>query len=207
MKKLILVPTELEARPLREMGLEVEVIGMGPIEAAVNSYKLLTREDPDLVLLVGVGGAYPESGLGLGDLAVASGEFFGDFGICYRLIEGDFVQTLDVQKEQKFNHPLLEKALSILEEGGFEVAFGPFVTVCCATRDPLRAQTLATRYRGALVENMEGFAVARVALEVGVVFFELRSISNLVDDPERPWEIEKALLNLGEALKWLISRL
>ncbi len=203
---LVLVPTELEARPLREKGLEVSIIGMGPVEAALRSVLLLQEHRRGPVVLTGIGGAYPRSGLEVGDLAVASCEFFGDLGVCYQFIETDFSEALPIDKECPLHHPLVEKALSILEEEDFEVNYGPFVTVCCATRDPVRAEFLATRYRGALVENMEGFAVARAAQEFGLPLFEIRAVSNLLTQPERPWQIEEALERVTEALLCLVKK-
>ena len=197
---LILVPTELEARPLRERGLSVEITGMGPVEATLRATLLLSRHQQGPVVLAGIGGAYPGSGLEIGDLAVASCEFFGDLGLCYQLIETDFSEALEVEKECPLHHPLVEKALALLEEEDITLTYGPFVTVCCATRDPVRAKFLATRHRGALVENMEGFAVARVTREFGLPLLELRAVSNLLTDPEAPWQIDLALNKVAEAL-------
>ncbi|NPB09542.1 MAG: futalosine hydrolase [Thermodesulfobacteria bacterium] len=203
---LILVPTALEARILQEMGLDVELVGMGPVEAAVRAFSILKECRYGPVVLTGIGGAYPDSGLEIGSLAVANVEFFGDLGVCYQLVEGDFTEGLDVEKSCSLRHPVLEKVLCLLEEEGFEVAFGPFVTVCCATRDPVRARFLATRHQGALVENMEGFAVARVAREMGVPLVEIRAVSNLLAEPERPWQIERALEEVGKVLRCLVER-
>ena len=198
----LLVPTEIEARILRELGLFPRVIGMGPVEAALTAYKAL-EEASGPVVLAGIGGAYPGSGLEVGDLALATCEYFGDFGACYERFTKDFAGHLPARKECSLRGPLLEKAALLLEEGGFGPACGPFVTVCCATRDPERGRVFALRHQGALIENMEGFAVARAAESLGLPLLELRAVSNLIAEPERPWEIEKALWRLGKALLFL----
>ncbi len=203
---LLLVPTELEAELLRKAGLSPQVIGMGPVEAALGACSIFQQGVSEPVVLAGIGGAYPESGLQIGDLALATVEYFGDLGICHYLIQGDFAETLPALKECSLRHPLLEKAALFLEEK-FKIECGPFVTVCCATRDPKRGEILAFRHRGALIENMEGFSVALAARKCQITLLELRAVSNLIAEPDAPWQIEKALEILGEALKWLEKRL
>jgi len=202
---LILVPTELEAKPLRERGLQVALVGMGPVEAAVRASVLFQKYERGPVVLVGLGGAYPGSGLQIGELALANAEHFGDLGICSFYVSGG-LEDLPCEREYALHHPLLEKAAALLEEGGFPVALGSFVTVCCASRDPVRAKLLATRHGGALIENMEGFAVARVAREFSRPLIELRAVSNLLAEPERPWDFVRPLEHLAEALTWLVRK-
>jgi futalosine hydrolase len=55
-----------------------------------------------------------------------------------------------------------------------------------------RAKELEERYHG-LCENMEGAAVAQVAVLHGVPWLEVRSISNIVEDRDlKKWDIPKA---------------
>ncbi len=194
---LILVPTEIEAKPLKEAGIKVTIVGFGPVEAAINAYRILQGQKGP-VFLVGLGGAYPKSGLKPGDLALANKEVFGDFGICRQNFENVFL-NFPVHQVCHLNHPFVEKIAFLLEREGFTIETGTFVTVCCATRDPERGLRFALRY-SAIVENMEGFAVAMAAHFLGLPLIELRVISNLIHEPERPWEIEKALNQLKEAL-------
>jgi futalosine hydrolase len=202
---LLLVPTELEAKPLREAGLSVEVIGFGPVEAALGAARVLSGVE-GAVFLVGIGGAYPETGLRPGQLALATMEFFGDLAACYADLEGPLHLHLPVNRCCDLRDPLLEKVFVLLKERGFQVEAGPFVTVCCVSRDPERGRRLALRH-SAILENMEGFAVALAAKERGIPLIELRAVSNLIEDLESPWEIEKALNQLKEALLWLKERL
>ncbi|OAG27150.1 futalosine hydrolase [Thermodesulfatator autotrophicus] len=203
----ILVPTEIEASPLRKRGLNVQVIGMGPVEAALGSYSVLARQKEGPVILAGIGGAYPKSGLQIGDIALASVEFFGDLGICYAAGHQPFPEGLPAKKECSLRHPLMEKALAILEEKGFSPECGPFVTVCCATRDVSRSEVLALKHQNALIENMEGFSVALAAKIFSLPLLEIRAVSNLLAEPESPWAIEEALEKLGEALLCLKEKL
>ncbi|MDD2501969.1 MAG: futalosine hydrolase, partial [Geobacter sp.] len=55
--------------------------GIGKANAAAAATSLIERHRPELVVITGCGGAYPGSGLSVGDLAVASDEIFGDEGV------------------------------------------------------------------------------------------------------------------------------
>ncbi|RUM89685.1 MAG: futalosine hydrolase [Thermodesulfatator sp.] len=196
---LILVPTELEAAPLREVGLMVEIVGLGPVESALNAAEVLARKRPRLAILAGLAGAYPQRGLSPGELVLATEESFGDLARCFPEVLRPLPPHLPRREKVDLRGPWLEKVLALLERHEYPVEIGPLVTVCCATRDVSRARLLALRHR-ALAENMEGFGVGLAAERMGVPLVELRAISNLLEEPEEPWEAEKALKVLREAL-------
>jgi futalosine hydrolase len=55
--------------------------GMGKANAAHAATLLVTRYEPSLLLVFGVGGAYPSSGARVGDVALATEEIAGDEGV------------------------------------------------------------------------------------------------------------------------------
>ena len=57
------------------------------------------------------------------------------------------------------------------------------------------------------VENMEGAAFFYVALQLGVEFYELRTVSNLVSTDRSSWNMELATTNLAAELELLITKL
>src|SRR5208283_5128570 len=57
------------------------ICGVGKANAAHGTTLLLERFGPDHVYNIGVAGAYPGSGLRLGDVVIAENEFYGDEGI------------------------------------------------------------------------------------------------------------------------------
>ncbi len=203
---LILVPTDIEAKPLIEAGLRVDIVGVGPVEAAIGAMEALSKRPSSVAFLVGLAGAYPDTDLLCGQLVLATEEHFADLGVCYPLTEGPLCGPFPVPTFCDLKKPFLEKIIFLLQEAGFDPEVGPLVTVSCVTRDYQRARRFRLRY-DALAENMEGFAVARVAQKLGVTLIELRAISNLVAYPEAPWEVEKALNNVKEALLCLRQRL
>lgn len=168
--------------------------GVGKANAAAAATTLLLGGGAEAVLLLGCGGAYPESGLAVGDLVLATEEVYGDEG----------VQTADgfldmaslgfslVQhgRERYYNRfpldpLLLERARPLLEgfcaDSGNRFACGPCVTVSTCSGTAAAGEILARR-TGGLCENMEGAAVAQVCARFGVPLLELRGISNLVED-------------------------
>jgi len=174
--------------------------GAGKAGAAAAASHLLTRTTPDLVISFGCGGSYPESGLGLGDLAVATESLYGDEGVLSP--EGFLdMEDLGLPLAQTENGPIfnrfptdrsltqalrhdLEKAVA-----PHRVGFGPVVTVstCSGT---LAAGREIVRRTGGIAENMEGAAVAQICAIFRVPFLEFRGISNPVEDRDRfKWDL------------------
>ena len=83
---LVCVATELEGAVLRDRlsgagpGVEIVRMGVGPVNAAHAVTLYLARERPGAIVVCGVGGAYPGSGLRVGDVACAETECYGDLG-------------------------------------------------------------------------------------------------------------------------------
>jgi len=159
--------------------------GIGPVNAA---YAAATRQARAIVVC-GVGGAYPGSGLEVGDVACAESEYYADLGI-----EG----ACDMR---------------VL---GFEVAAGhynrlpldlfpaprrvPFVTSSTCTATDERALELAERTGGA-IESMEGAAVVHVALLRGLPVGEVRGVSNMAGKRNRAkWRLKEAARAAQETL-------
>lgn len=177
--------------------------GMGKANAAHASTLLITQFKPEALIIFGIGGAYPSSGAGIGELALASEEIAGDEGV---LTTGGFqgaefigiplVQTSRISYYNQFPAPstLLEnsrKALSSSPSAG-NVHTGKFVTLSTCTGTRERALELEARY-GALCENMEGAAAVQVAMLHGIPWLEVRSISNIVEDRDlKKWCISLA---------------
>lgn len=182
MERLVIVPTLVEARFLEEaFGLSfvggdyptallspstlVVVSGAGKVNAALCTCRMLERYGPVELWVVGVGGAYPGSGFGVGDVVFAEEEVYGD---------------------EKFE-PLRFGMKVPLED----VPTGVFITVSRMPEDVKEAERLALAYGGA-VENMEGAAVAHAASLFGVRPVEVRGISNIAGCREG-WSLEAAM--------------
>jgi futalosine hydrolase len=198
-RPLILVPSEFEAGALEGLNLEIKLCGIGVIEAALESYRLIKSLEPSLVILTGLAGAYPETELLPGDLVIASKEVWADSG--KRLKEGylPLGEDLAMVRELELDEELVFKVFRFPSD--LRVKTGTMCTVCACSYEPERALIFRQKYQ-ALAENMEGFAVALVAQKAGVPFAEIRVISNLLSDPQAPWEIEKAFNSLRRFWEW-----
>lgn len=187
---------ELDGRPVLLLAT-----GMGKTNAAHTLTALLEGHRVRGVIGFGIGGAYAGSGLGLGDLALASEAVYGDEGsetpAGWIDTEGIGIPLARVNGAVFFNRfPLdalrVEHARRALVTAGCRVRVGPFVTVSrCSGTDAL-GREMEQRF-GALCEGMEGAALAHVAVLYDVPFLELRAVSNRVEDrnPAR-WRIPEA---------------
>ncbi len=185
--------------------------GVGKTNAAHATTLLMERFRPGLVVNFGIGGAYPGSGAGVCDVALAEVEIYGDEGAETR---DGFVEMRDLglpllharpaagldngrRRRALFNRiPLqpvpVRKAYRLLKRLSMEPRKGPFVTVSAVSGTPARAVELQARY-GAVCESMEGASVAHVCVLHGVPFVEIRGISNMAGERDRRlWRLDEA---------------
>ncbi|MFN0179167.1 MAG: futalosine hydrolase [Gemmatimonadales bacterium] len=205
---LVCVATDLEGALLRRFAIgtggKVAVIrtGVGPVNAAHAVTLEITRARPGAIVVCGIAGAYPGSGLAVGQVASAASESYGDLGatsptgfldmaaLGFPLVAGP--------------PPIYNTFLMQLFPTTTRV---PFVTMSTCTGVAALAHAIESRTGGA-VENMEGAAVAHVGHLHGIPVGEVRGISNIVTDRDpRAWRIEEAATAAQEALiSWLEHR-
>ena len=177
-------------------------MGVGPVNAAHAVTLAVAREQPGAIVVCGVGGAYPGSGLGVGDVACAEMECYGDLGAASP------AGFLDMKV---LGFPIVESPVALYNDLPmqlFPVARRvKFVTMTTCTGTDTSARAIEARTGGA-VENMEGAAVAHVAHLHGVPVGEVRGISNLVTDRDTSrWRLKGAAVAAQEALlAWIAQR-
>lgn len=202
---LVLAATPAEAErlpPLR--GARVVVGGIGAVNAALSAQAAILERRPELVLSVGIGGAYPGSGLQPGDVVVGSEAVFAALGA------EDEAGFLDLERlgfplVERPGDPVFNRLPAALAGREFAwragAAFGPILTLETVTGSTQTAARLEARVPGALVEAMEGGGVALAAARSGLGFLEVRGVSNPVGPRDRSsWLIGLALERLGAAL-------
>lgn len=207
MALLICTATALEATALREGLLgspdtRIVVTGVGPVNAAHAVTLEIVRQKPESIVVCGVGGAYPGSGLAVGDVACADMECYGDLG------SASPTGFLDMKA---LGFPVVASPGPIYNDLPMQIwpveRRVKFVTVTTCTGTDAAARALAARTGGA-VENMEGAAVAHVACLHGIPVGEVRGISNMVTDRDTSrWRLREAALAAQEALlAWMPRR-
>ncbi|MDX1382812.1 MAG: futalosine hydrolase [Thermoanaerobaculia bacterium] len=194
----IVVATELEAAGLAASGtvggasfLRV-CTGVGPVNAAIALTRLLATEEVGCVVSLGVGGAYPGSGLEPGEAVAAESECYGDLGAASP--EG----FLDMEA---LGFPVVGGHYNTLPLDRFPCARrAPFVTRSTCTGSDAEARQIVARTGGA-VESMEGAAVVHTAIAHGLPVGEVRGISNRVGNRDRSaWRLEEAAAAARRAL-------
>ena len=194
-------------RPLYDGGIcgsrvYLAVTGIGKVNAAAAAMALIDRYVPSLIINTGCAGAYVGSGLAVGDIALATSEILGDEGVLttdgWETLEAIGIPSVKQGGTSYFNEfPLSRQAASRAAElaasRGIPLRSGRFVAVSTCSGTSVRGSELFRRF-GGLCENMEGAAVAQVALSCGIGCLEIRGISNMVEDRDLSrWDIPTAV--------------
>jgi futalosine hydrolase len=167
---LVVAATERELVSVQDA--EVFACGVGPIEAAAQTARLLAARTPDAVLHVGIAG-----GRGLEPLTIVLGSVS---------IYSDLAAAVPVVDRIEPDATLLERARRALPEARV-LPIGTSAAVDGATSRE--------------VEAMEGFGVLRACALAGVPAVELRVISNDPAEADRAkWRFEEAFAVLGDAV-------
>ncbi len=174
--------------------------GVGKVNAAVATTLAIEKWKPSFLLLIGVAGAMPSSGLKPLDIAVATEEIYGDEGCMTQegwLTPQDMDTPYLTTERGLFYH-----RFPLLAPQELDLPRGPFITLSAITGTASRARELEILFPGALCENMEGAAVAQVALHYGIPLMEIRAMSNTAGPRQRHlWKIQEACQTLGALLQ------
>ena len=207
MRNLIIVPTELERNGVLpadpDDAYEVVVCGAGLVSSAANVARLIAAHKPHGLLLLGICGAYSNSGLKPGDLVRVDASVLADFGAEDRsgeLIPASLIGLGPVRWEATDPHHFLEGEEGVLRDRlcAIKGVVSASVQAACGTTTTALHRVALT---GAAVEEMEGAAVLAVAAAMGVSCWHLRAVSNIAGDRDRDsWRIDLALETL---YRWL----
>lgn len=191
------------------------ISGIGKTNAAHAATILIEKFSPACIVNFGIGGAYPSSGLRVGDIAVAEKEVYADEGVLLKdglhSFEITGIPLLKVRGRKYFNEFPADKRLSKMAlKAANAIAHcksGVFLTVSACTGTRKRAGELAAKF-GPLCENMEGAAIAHICSLYGIPFAEMRGISNIVEDRDKgKWEIKPAAENCQKAVLQFLETL
>lgn len=199
---LVIVATELEAQKLPKLpGMRLRVSGIGAVNAALETQLGILEQRPDLVLSVGIGGAYPNGGAKIGDVVVASEMIYATLGA----MDGDTFLNLEELGFALVGN-IFNTIPAALQAGVFaeltNAKLGAILTLETVTGSDARALELEALFPNAIAEGMEGAGVAHAALKNGIPSCEVRGISNFVGTRDRSsWRIGMALEALHQSLE------
>ncbi len=176
--------------------------GVGKINAAAATAVMIERCKPRLVINTGSAGAYLGSGLAVGDLVVADEEVLADDGVIVRDGWRDlrYMNLHSVKQGGVSCYNILplsrsasDKAMHLAGLYGIFLIRGRSATVSTCSGTRRYADELMQRWH-ALIENMEGAAVAQVCLRSGIDCLEIRGISNMVEERDlKSWDMSRAV--------------
>lgn len=178
------------------------VTGIGKVNAAITGTLLLERFRPSLLINTGCGGAFSGSGLAVGNLAVATAETFADEGVLtpdgWKGLELIGIPICHGNDGPLYNRIPLDSGLAssasqLAASLGFKTGLGPFLTVSTCSGTTSQGDELLRRFPG-ICENMEGAALAQLAVMYRTPLLEIRGISNLVEDRDLSrWNLRLAV--------------
>lgn len=171
------------------------VSGVGPPASATATATALALGGPfDLAASVGVAGAFPDRGLEVSDVVVATEIVAGELGLRH---EGGYVEpaTLGWLPDRLATHEGFTEAA--VAQGARP---GPVVTVSTANGTKAEIEDITGRYPAALAQAMEGLGVALAAHRWATPFAELRSMSDITGDLLDTLDMTGSLARLSQVL-------
>lgn len=173
---LVVAATERELGAIA--GTETLACGIGPVEAAAATARVLAGKRPSALLHVGIAGARE---LPVGTAVLGTEAVYCDLGAAIPVVDRAAPD---------------EALLAALRAAFPDLPALPIGTSA-------RVGGTATGLR---VEAMEGFAVLRAAELAAVPAVEVRVVANEIDEPDRAnWRIDEALAALAKLLPRLVA--
>ena len=164
--------------------------GVGIPQALARTLMTAGQCPPARILNLGIAGAYPGSGLQIGDIVLGTSEVYGDVG--FELPAAPFFRHIGASEWGAFYRSL--PLAQFAEFPAAHVGVGCTVNTCTGTAEVGRRREALF---GASFETMEGAAVAQAGQSLGIPVCEIRAISNFASVREmRPENIRLALDNL-----------
>ncbi len=193
----------------------IRLLESGP--GMVNTIQAITaaveNSKPSMIIQTGCAGAFPESGLKLGDIGIAGEEVDIHLGIepasAYdAVVELPFpvaIQNgIELKNRYKCDQLLTDYAFQCLDRKfrnqEIRAKKGPFVTVSTITSTDQKAASLFHHY-SAIMETMEGSGAAHLCIHYDIPFLEIRAASNMVGERDRSgWDLPLACRRSNEAV-------
>jgi futalosine hydrolase len=192
----------------KEKMLEFLVTGVGSTATAARLSRILSTKKYDLVINIGIAGAYSKN-LTIGDVVFVENDIFGDMGA--ELADGSFADTTELglaesseiltctslpQENTLLYHKLCRSAISVQ---------GLTVNTVSGTLPTITARQ--SKYHPE-TESMEGAAFYYTCLLHKQLAVQVRAISNYVTPRNREeWNIPLAVRNINDWLSEFIQSL
>ncbi|MFT3903198.1 MAG: futalosine hydrolase [Niabella sp.] len=201
MKILLIAATIGEVLPLQRLlvsykNVDTLITGIGGVATAYALGKKLHEKKYDLLLQAGIAGSFsPE--LPLGSVVAVSKDCFGDLGVVEKKTR---LSVFDMNLMDRNEHPFKKGRLGNPHKELLSLARIKKVSAVSVNEVSTEAKDI--RYFSQVlkcdVESMEGAAFHYVALQEGIPFLQIRSISNYVGERNKQkWRMKAAIENLN----------
>lgn len=191
----VLFPTITESKFFTRNDVNIRFCGVGLTASAFGTYKAILDTKPDVIIMGGIAGVYKGIDLSIGESVVVEREHQSDLGLFYdegfrHLNDDSLDMNFEVISPIVCPYSTEQKVLKCADSNSMNCGLAPFVAT-----------------QGVAIENMEGASFFYVCTKLGVKFFEIRTISNVVDTSHDDWDYETSIKNLSEALNLLIDHI
>lgn len=206
LKTLLVIPSAVEWRALFPMvpckrtvlrpfdwneKTDVVCAGVGLVGFSGNLLQVLTAKNYKRVILIGVAGAFPNSGLSVGDIVRVDSETVADEGY----LNGGAYKPYFRRPRVVLGTSAARAPQTIAELDGVRGC-----SVNMMTSDPQIIEC-RSEFFGAKVESMEGAAAFVIAKAVGIPVFEIRAVSNIVGETDQSkWKVVESLRALKKTV-------
>ena len=166
--------------------------GIGVLNTAFYLTLAISKIAPDLIIQVGIGGAFKNSGLKIGDIAIAEKEIFVD--------QSEIKNIKKVYETNKKINSFLENILKkeIIKKG-------IFITSSTVTTSENRTKKFETEFEP-IIENMEGASLFHCANLFKTPYAEIRAVSNFVGERDKQkWNTKLAFENINRVVKSIMT--
>ena len=186
-----------------EQTVQVLITGVGSTATAFSLGQYLSQVKTNLLINAGIAGSFSENHK-IGDVLLVERDRFGDLGV--EEADGQFVDVYELEMPAPNTPPYKDGWL--INSGALEQKFLPTASSITVQKVHGSADSIAkirNKYPVDL-ESMEGAAVHYCALMTGTPFFQIRSVSNLVEPRNKDnWDIGKAIAELNKVLIGMIN--
>ncbi|TYB35365.1 MAG: futalosine hydrolase [Flexistipes sinusarabici] len=197
-KNVVFVPTLKEAEKIFENvsfikndhglyfaelnNIDVIITGIGKSNATFSSCISLVNSNYYTVYLLGICGAYRNSGLKPGDIVCITEDYFADEGLLNSDGEYKLLSEIGFAINDRRNYSEFNCAEGLKKVTGNTVSF---LSGTDKTADLYQSKTKAS------VENMEGASIGMVCERLNISAYQVRAISNFCGDRKKQgWNIK-----------------
>ena len=194
MKITVLFPTQTEASLFQRPEVNTVISGVGLTATAYSTFKAI-QQRPDIQILAGIAGVFPQSPFQINDVVLVNTEVEADLGF---FTPSGFVHLAHLPIDMAFERRHVLTCEHLPVPALFPMAKGISVNAAMA---PFIDTSIAD------VENMEGAAFFYVCRQEQQKFLEIRAISNHVDIASDQWDMQSSIQALTNGLHKLIDHL